>query len=191
MAFDATAQGNWGCLPEHYPAIVDLVLVGQDRARAVHREPADVIDQRDLRGHARAARLAARDPHPGVMSMSFEFKNHDLMETIDFRRRALREQCRCCDPQGKEVDGLHVVRITLDNPKQYNSYTTDMVKGVILAFRQASNDRALRRRGLHRGRATRRSAPAATPRNTPSTTRDGPRSTSSTCACSTTWSPRS
>jgi len=29
MAFDATAQGNWGCLPEHYPAIVDLVLSGR------------------------------------------------------------------------------------------------------------------------------------------------------------------
>jgi 6-hydroxycyclohex-1-ene-1-carbonyl-CoA dehydrogenase len=29
MAFDATAQGNWGCLPEHYPAIVDLVLAGR------------------------------------------------------------------------------------------------------------------------------------------------------------------
>lgn len=29
MAFDATAQGNWGCLPEHYPAIVDLVLKGR------------------------------------------------------------------------------------------------------------------------------------------------------------------
>jgi 6-hydroxycyclohex-1-ene-1-carbonyl-CoA dehydrogenase len=29
MAFDATAQGNWGCLPEHYPAIVDLVLQGR------------------------------------------------------------------------------------------------------------------------------------------------------------------
>lgn len=26
MAFDAIAQGNWGCLPEHYPAIVNLVL---------------------------------------------------------------------------------------------------------------------------------------------------------------------
>jgi 6-hydroxycyclohex-1-ene-1-carbonyl-CoA dehydrogenase len=26
MAFDATAQGNWGCLPEHYPVILDLVL---------------------------------------------------------------------------------------------------------------------------------------------------------------------
>jgi 6-hydroxycyclohex-1-ene-1-carbonyl-CoA dehydrogenase len=29
MAFDAIAQGNWGCLPEHYPAIVDLVLAGK------------------------------------------------------------------------------------------------------------------------------------------------------------------
>lgn len=29
MAFDATVQGNWGCLPEHYPAIVDLVLRGE------------------------------------------------------------------------------------------------------------------------------------------------------------------
>ena len=29
MVFDATAQGNWGCLPEHYPAVLDLVLSGQ------------------------------------------------------------------------------------------------------------------------------------------------------------------
>jgi 6-oxo-cyclohex-1-ene-carbonyl-CoA hydrolase len=36
---------------------------------------------------------------------------------------------------------LHVVRITLDNPEQLNSYTTDMVKGVILGMRRASNDR--------------------------------------------------
>jgi 6-hydroxycyclohex-1-ene-1-carbonyl-CoA dehydrogenase len=28
MAFDATAEGVWGCLPEHYPALVDLVLAG-------------------------------------------------------------------------------------------------------------------------------------------------------------------
>ncbi|HTM18963.1 MAG TPA: 6-hydroxycyclohex-1-ene-1-carbonyl-CoA dehydrogenase [Kofleriaceae bacterium] len=28
MAFDATAQGNWGCLPEHYPGALDLVLAG-------------------------------------------------------------------------------------------------------------------------------------------------------------------
>jgi len=29
MAFDATAQGNWGCLPEHYPAVLELVLAGK------------------------------------------------------------------------------------------------------------------------------------------------------------------
>ena len=29
MAFDAIVQGNWGCLPEHYPAIVRLVLAGR------------------------------------------------------------------------------------------------------------------------------------------------------------------
>jgi 6-hydroxycyclohex-1-ene-1-carbonyl-CoA dehydrogenase len=29
MAFDATAMGNWGCLPEHYPAVVHLALSGR------------------------------------------------------------------------------------------------------------------------------------------------------------------
>ncbi len=29
MAFDATARGNWGCPPEHYPAALDLVLSGK------------------------------------------------------------------------------------------------------------------------------------------------------------------
>ena len=29
MAFDATAVGNWGCLPELYPAVVDLALSGR------------------------------------------------------------------------------------------------------------------------------------------------------------------
>ena len=28
MAFDATVRGTWGCLPEHYPAVLDLVLSG-------------------------------------------------------------------------------------------------------------------------------------------------------------------
>jgi len=29
MAFDAAAQGTWGCLPEHYPAVLELVLSGK------------------------------------------------------------------------------------------------------------------------------------------------------------------
>ena len=40
MAFDATAQGNWGCLPEHYPAVVDLVLSGRVALEPVHRAAA-------------------------------------------------------------------------------------------------------------------------------------------------------
>jgi 6-hydroxycyclohex-1-ene-1-carbonyl-CoA dehydrogenase len=41
MALDATAQGVWGCPPEHYPAAVDLVLSGR-----VELEP--FVEQRPL-----------------------------------------------------------------------------------------------------------------------------------------------
>ena len=46
---------------------------------------------------------------------------------------------------GKPVGGLYNAWITLDNPSQFNSYTTDMVKGVILASRAASNARDVHR----------------------------------------------
>ncbi len=42
---------------------------------------------------------------------------------------------------GRPADGLFNAWIWLDNPGQYNSYTTDMVKGLIRAFRAASNMR--------------------------------------------------
>ncbi len=41
-------------------------------------------------------------------------------------------------PDGALVAGLSNAWITLDNAKEFNSYTTEMVKGVILAFRAAS-----------------------------------------------------
>ena len=41
-------------------------------------------------------------------------------------------------PDGTVVAGLYNTWIILDNPSQFNSYTTAMVKGVILAFRAAS-----------------------------------------------------
>src|SRR5208337_722445 len=44
-------------------------------------------------------------------------------------------------PDGGVADGLFNAWIWLDNPGQYNSYTTDMVKGLIRAFRAASNAR--------------------------------------------------
>ncbi len=46
-------------------------------------------------------------------------------------------------PDGSVADGLFNAWITLDNPAQYNAYTTEMVKGGILAFRRASADRAV------------------------------------------------
>src|SRR5271166_1468597 len=39
---------------------------------------------------------------------------------------------------GEVIDRLYNAWITLDNPEQFNSYTTDMVKATILAFRAAS-----------------------------------------------------
>ncbi|HVL56381.1 MAG TPA: 6-oxocyclohex-1-ene-1-carbonyl-CoA hydratase [Burkholderiaceae bacterium] len=44
-------------------------------------------------------------------------------------------------PNGDVAAGLYNAWIWLDNPSQYNSYTTEMVKGVILAFRAASTAR--------------------------------------------------
>jgi 6-oxo-cyclohex-1-ene-carbonyl-CoA hydrolase len=45
------------------------------------------------------------------------------------------------DANGDKVEGLYNAWIRLDNPSQYNSYTTDMVKSLILAFRAASGAR--------------------------------------------------
>ena len=70
-----------------------------------------------------------------------EFKKHDLVETFE-HPGVLLEELPLQDPEGRAVEGLHTLRITLDNPAQYNSYTTAMVKGVILGMRKASNDRA-------------------------------------------------
>ncbi len=42
---------------------------------------------------------------------------------------------------GSAAEGLSNAWIVLNNPRQYNSYTTDMIKALILAFRRASVDR--------------------------------------------------
>jgi 6-oxo-cyclohex-1-ene-carbonyl-CoA hydrolase len=46
-------------------------------------------------------------------------------------------------PDGRAAEGLNSAWITLNNPAQYNSYTTGMVKGVIAAFHRASMDRSV------------------------------------------------
>lgn len=70
-----------------------------------------------------------------------DFKNHDLVDHADYAGVRV-EQIPVFDADGTAAAGLHATRIMLDNPSQLNSYTTSMIKGVILGMRAASNDRA-------------------------------------------------
>ncbi|HRH65171.1 MAG TPA: 6-oxocyclohex-1-ene-1-carbonyl-CoA hydratase [Bacteroidia bacterium] len=67
--------------------------------------------------------------------------SHNLIE-IDFKE-IIFEKHPCLDKSGKPIPGLYNAWIWLNNPKQFNSYTTAAVKEVILAFREASNDRSV------------------------------------------------
>ena len=67
--------------------------------------------------------------------------DHNLVEhkytDIIFEKRPVK------DVNGKEVEGLYNAWIIINNPAQYNSYTTKAVKEIILAMREASNDRSV------------------------------------------------
>ena len=67
--------------------------------------------------------------------------NHNI--TDHTYTEILFEKRHCLDQKGNVIKGLHTAWIILNNPKQYNSYTTAAVKEVILAFREASNDRSV------------------------------------------------
>jgi 6-oxocyclohex-1-ene-carbonyl-CoA hydrolase len=87
--------------------------------------------------------------------MTFAFKDHDLVRArspakgcdgaceapSESSGRVTYEKRPVKDAQGRVVEGLSTVWITLDNPAQLNSYETQMVKDVILGFRRASNER--------------------------------------------------
>ncbi len=75
-----------------------------------------------------------------------EIKDHELFKDGYFGTEApsiMYELKPVKDKGGKPVDGLNTAWITLNNPKQYNSYTTDMVKSVIAGFNKASMDRSV------------------------------------------------
>ena len=73
--------------------------------------------------------------------MTQQLVSHDIVE-VEFKE-IIYERRPCLDKFGKPVAGLYNVWIMLNNPKQFNSYTTAAVKEIILAFRKASNDRAV------------------------------------------------
>jgi len=70
-------------------------------------------------------------------------KDHFLWGEEHFSNEApgvIFEKKPILDPKGNPVEGLFSAWITLNNPRQYNSYTTEMVKGVIAGFQRASAD---------------------------------------------------
>jgi 6-oxo-cyclohex-1-ene-carbonyl-CoA hydrolase len=77
-------------------------------------------------------------PDAGIIARTLH--DHDLVD--DILTPGVRYELKPAQtPDGHVADGLYNAWITLDNAAQYNSYTTQMVKGVILAFRTASNAR--------------------------------------------------
>ncbi len=73
-------------------------------------------------------------------------KDHYLWGEEHFSTEApgvIYEKKPITDPKGNVVEGLYSAWITLNNPRQYNSYTTEMVKGVIAGFQRASADQSV------------------------------------------------
>ena len=68
-------------------------------------------------------------------------KNHNIVKTTF--EEIIFEKRPCLNYDGEAIKGLYNAWIILNNPKQYNSYTTGAVKEIILAFGEASNDRSV------------------------------------------------
>jgi len=66
--------------------------------------------------------------------------DHDLVAEV-LTPGVLYQKRPAKHPSGREIAGLFNAWIILDNPQQYNAYTLDMLKGMQLAFKKASNAR--------------------------------------------------
>lgn len=71
-----------------------------------------------------------------------ELKNHNIIDSYLYTD-IIYEKRPVIDSDGSEVNNLFSAWIILNNPSQYNSYTTKAVKEIILAFGEASNDRSV------------------------------------------------
>jgi 6-oxo-cyclohex-1-ene-carbonyl-CoA hydrolase len=75
-----------------------------------------------------------------------ELKDHDLGGDQFFGTEppcVVYEKKPIVDPHGNPVEGLFSAWVWLNNPRQYNSYTTEMVKGVTAGMKRASMDRSV------------------------------------------------
>ncbi|NIR31320.1 MAG: 6-oxocyclohex-1-ene-1-carbonyl-CoA hydratase [Gammaproteobacteria bacterium] len=81
------------------------------------------------------SQATASAPKPNGELIDHDLVPYEATPGVRFEKRPAK------GPDGSAVPELHNAWITLDNPRQYNSYTTEMVKGIIRAFRHASNAR--------------------------------------------------
>ncbi len=72
--------------------------------------------------------------------MSTELKSHELVPDAPLKHIKYEEK-PLLDPKGNKVEGLHNVWIWLNNPQELNSYTTEALRELVVAFRRASCDR--------------------------------------------------
>jgi 6-oxo-cyclohex-1-ene-carbonyl-CoA hydrolase len=75
-----------------------------------------------------------------------EVKDHDVGGDQFFGTEppcVMYEKKPIIDTKGNPVEGLYSAWVWLNNPRQYNSYTTQMVKGVIAGMKRASMDRSV------------------------------------------------
>jgi len=86
------------------------------------------------------------DPRLKWLPRDNDLKDHALFDDSLFSKEApgvIYEKRPIVDEQGKIVDGLYCAWILLNNPAQFNAYSTRMVKAVIAGFQKASSDRSL------------------------------------------------
>ena len=75
-----------------------------------------------------------------------DLKDHSLYDDRFFGDQAPSvkyEKRPIVDEAGKTVEGLYSAWIIMNNPAQYNSYTTGMAKGITAGFQKASSDRSV------------------------------------------------
>ncbi len=85
------------------------------------------------------AQPATKTTEPADWLISHDLVSDEIRDQVS--DGVIYEKRPAKTPDGSVVPGLYNAWIWLDNPSQYNSYTTEMVKGIILAFRAASNAR--------------------------------------------------
>ena len=76
----------------------------------------------------------------------YDLKDHDLWGDELFGTEppcVTYEKKAIVGPEGGPVEGLYSAWVWLNNPRQYNAYTTQMVKGVIAGMKRASMDRTV------------------------------------------------